>query len=585
MIHIDAHQVQHDENPHVQVQVGQHPVHLRRSRPLQHQPMGLTGIRLEHAGADESGAGAGDHRQLADAPGDVERGCQDVRRCGLSSHHFQQAHDVGRTEEVQPHYVVGTGHRRRDGIHIQRRRIGRQDRVRPADLVQGTEHLLLDLRCLEHRVDHQVSIGEVGIVERAEDHVHARLHLFGLQASSPDAGLVVAANLRQASVQGLAIALQQGDRNTGIGEAHGNAAAQGAGTYDRNPGDPAQGQIGAYAWNPGRLAFGEEHVTERPRLARRLRLLEQRQLPQKSLIERQQTGRLQGGQHQARRKTALPTGLVLGAIAGEEVIRQAVRRFRPGLRRPRRSAAGDQLVGVLAGLIQQPLGAGGDAVEQAQQAGVLGIDLLARENQVQRRLDADQTRQTLGTAGPWQQPQVDLRQTDTQVRFADAVAAGQGQLQSAAQRNLSEGGDQRLVDAGQTYQGAGQVRLGEGRVGAELFDIGPSAEQTAFAMENDGLHPGVGRGTLTGIGQGRAEGLVKRVDRRAVKADQGQTVFKAVMDQVAHWKFLGLPGSHGARREVPPLAAQKCLNRSPILAIGNAMRGPARVTSIGALIE
>ncbi|MOA06252.1 hypothetical protein D3C78_1258830 [compost metagenome] len=54
-------------------------------------------------------------------------------------------------------------------------------------------------------------------------------------------------------------------------------------------------------------------------------------------------------------------------------------------------------------------------------------------------------------------------------------------------------------------------------------------------MKNDGLHPGVGRCTLTGIGQGRAESLVKRVDRRAIQADQGQALLKAEMDQLTHW--------------------------------------------------
>ncbi|MCY1362611.1 hypothetical protein D9M68_737750 [compost metagenome] len=107
-------------------------------------------------------------------------------------------------------------------------------------------------------------------------------------------------------------------------------------------------------------------MAKRLRLTRRLCLFEQRQLPQKPLIERQQRGRLQGRQHQARRKAAFPARLVLSAIAGEEVIRQALRWFRPGLRGPRRSAAGDQFVGVFAGFIQQSLGIGGDAVEDAQ---------------------------------------------------------------------------------------------------------------------------------------------------------------------------------------------------------------------------
>ncbi|MCY1464763.1 hypothetical protein D9M71_828300 [compost metagenome] len=91
-------------------------------------------------------------------------------------------------------------------------------------------------------------------------------------------------NLCQAPVQGIAIALQQGDRDTSIGEVHGDAATHGAGAYHRNSRDFAQRLISTYAWNPGRLALGKEHMAKRLRLARRLCLLEQRQLPQKPLI-------------------------------------------------------------------------------------------------------------------------------------------------------------------------------------------------------------------------------------------------------------------------------------------------------------
>ncbi|MCY1303615.1 hypothetical protein D9M70_533300 [compost metagenome] len=107
-------------------------------------------------------------------------------------------------------------------------------------------------------------------------------------------------------------------------------------------------------------------MAKRLRLTRRLCLFEQRQLPQKPLIERQQRGRLQGRQHQARRKAAFPARLVLSAIAGEEVIRQALRRLRPSFRWPRRRPAGDQLIRIFASFIQQSLGIGGDAVEDAQ---------------------------------------------------------------------------------------------------------------------------------------------------------------------------------------------------------------------------
>ncbi|MNE51919.1 hypothetical protein D3C80_1465710 [compost metagenome] len=60
--HIDTGKVQHAEYAHIEVQAGEHTVYLRRCRSLQHQAMGFTGIRLEHAVADETKANAGEHR-------------------------------------------------------------------------------------------------------------------------------------------------------------------------------------------------------------------------------------------------------------------------------------------------------------------------------------------------------------------------------------------------------------------------------------------------------------------------------------------------------------------------------------------
>ncbi|MDT4848786.1 hypothetical protein FQZ97_828870 [compost metagenome] len=202
--------------------------------------MGFAGIWFEHAVANETETNAGNHRQLADAPGDVQGSGQHVGRGGPAAHDLEQAHGIGGAEKVQPYYILRASHGRRDGVYIQRRGVGRQDRARLAHLFQGAEHLLLDLQLLEDSLDHQVGLGQVGVVERAEDQVHARLHLLGLQPATSNADLVITPNLCQASVQGLAIGLQQGDRYTGIGEAHGNPAAHGAGAYHSDSRDFAQ---------------------------------------------------------------------------------------------------------------------------------------------------------------------------------------------------------------------------------------------------------------------------------------------------------------------------------------------------------
>ncbi|MCY1303585.1 hypothetical protein D9M70_532990 [compost metagenome] len=172
-IHIDAGQVEHAEYAHVQVQVSKHAIHLGRRRAFQHQAMSLAGIWFEHAVANETETNAGNHRQLADAPGDVQGSGQHVGRGGPAAHDLEQAHGIGGAEKVQPYYILRASHGRRDGVHIQRRGVGRQDRARLAHLFQGAEHLLLDLQLLEDRLDHQVGLGQVRVVKGAEDQIHA----------------------------------------------------------------------------------------------------------------------------------------------------------------------------------------------------------------------------------------------------------------------------------------------------------------------------------------------------------------------------------------------------------------------------
>ena len=48
-----------------------------------------------------------------------------------------------------------------------RRRVAGEDRVRRADLVQLAEQVVLDGQALEHRLDHQVAVGEVVELRRA----------------------------------------------------------------------------------------------------------------------------------------------------------------------------------------------------------------------------------------------------------------------------------------------------------------------------------------------------------------------------------------------------------------------------------
>ncbi|MNN79872.1 hypothetical protein D3C81_1965560 [compost metagenome] len=65
---------------------------------------------------------------------------------------------------MQADHVLRTAGGGGDGIDVQAGCIGGEDRARLAHLVEGAEHLLLDLHLLEHRFDHQVGVGQVGVL-------------------------------------------------------------------------------------------------------------------------------------------------------------------------------------------------------------------------------------------------------------------------------------------------------------------------------------------------------------------------------------------------------------------------------------
>ena len=65
------------------------------------------------------------------------------------------------------------------------------------------EHLLLDVHVLEHRLDHQVAVGQRVEVERRAEQPHARLDVGLRQPALLGGVLVVAADGREAAVERL----------------------------------------------------------------------------------------------------------------------------------------------------------------------------------------------------------------------------------------------------------------------------------------------------------------------------------------------------------------------------------------------
>ncbi|MCY1418356.1 hypothetical protein D9M71_339130 [compost metagenome] len=81
-----------------------------------------------------------------------------------------------------------------NGIDIEGGGIAGENRPRLAHLIQGTKHLLLDGQVLEHGFDHQVSVGDIGVVQSAVDQCQSLLHLLGRKLSAMETGVVVFAD-------------------------------------------------------------------------------------------------------------------------------------------------------------------------------------------------------------------------------------------------------------------------------------------------------------------------------------------------------------------------------------------------------
>ena len=85
-----------------------------------------------------------------------------------------------------------------------------------------------------------------------------------------------------------------------------------------------------------------------------------------------------------------------------------------------------------------------DGVDDAPFERLLGVERRARQNNVERILDAAQPRQTLRAAGAGNEPELDFRQAELCRRHRNAIMARQRHFEAAAERRAVNGGDNRL---------------------------------------------------------------------------------------------------------------------------------------------
>ena len=161
---------------------------------------------------------------------------------------------------MQSHHVLRTLRKAGDLVEVQRRGVAGQDGARLHHGVKLLEYSFLDAHFLEHGLDHQIGIFEVGIVEGGGQQGHALVVFVLLELAALDLRLVVLADGGKSAVQRVLLHLQHLHGNAGIKEVHGNAAAHGSSTDHGNRFDVTLGGVRWHIRNLGGGALGQEEV-------------------------------------------------------------------------------------------------------------------------------------------------------------------------------------------------------------------------------------------------------------------------------------------------------------------------------------
>ncbi len=417
----------------------------------------------DHPRGEEAARVVDHDRRPADLPDQVEGPGQRLVPGLRPADDLHQPHLVDRREEVQPDEVGGALHALGEQADRQGGGVGAEQRVGGDDPLDLLEHLVLELRVLEDRLDHRVAAGQVGRVGGGGDPGE---HLVALRPGAPAPGH----RLRQQTLGvGLpALGGLDGDvleqhLDPGLGADVGDAGAH----HPRaEHGDPADRPLLHRSGPPGtgvdRLEVEEEgldHV---------LAGLPAGQLGEVAGLDRHRRvdvhlGALhRRGEHVARRRVG-GAGQLLAQVGGEggQV---------GGEGRGARGAAGDLVALDVPGLdrgrvrldpgsrpLGQLLGRGDEFVDQTVLEGLRRAVLAALQQELEQGVgDAEQPHRADDPAAAGEQAEGDLGQADPARRVVqgDPAVAGEGEFQAAAERAAVDRGDDRQAERLQGAQGA-----------------------------------------------------------------------------------------------------------------------------------
>ena len=416
---------------------------------------------------------------------------------------------------MQANHVLRAAGGCSDGVDVKVGRVGGQHGTGLAHAVQLAEHGLLYFNVFKHGFDHQVHLGDVGVIGTAGvARHHGSLGGFSHAALGHQA-VVDLFHVGAATGDGLGIALDHGHGQTGIQRGHGNARTHGAATDHGNTGHGAWLR-GLGFRHLGHFTLGKEGVDEAGALRAVQAFDEQRTLTGQAFVKRQLHGGLHAFDDLEGRKQAARFLRGLGLL----LFQPGQRSLRFGNRQVAGAAhgglGGEQFshIGQACGL---RVGAFNQFVHQTSLQRSLGLEVLTAEHHGRGRLHAHQARCALRAARAGQQAQVHFGQAHRGGGQCQAVVGRQGHFQPATQRCAVQHGHHGLVRAFDGAADLGQCR-GHGRL-AKFANVGPGDEGLACAHQQHGGHGRVGLRLLHGGQQALAHGSAEGVDRWVVDGD------------------------------------------------------------------
>ena len=300
-----------------------------------------------------------------------------------------------------------------NGVDVEIGRIGCENCTLCGEAIEIAEYLFLDIHFLEHSFDNDVSIRHRCKIGAAFHQLVAALHLGIAQAPALERGAVVLSDHVEPAGQCFFRGFDDGHRNAGIGEAHGDAAAHGAGADDGGTLDIVGLCIFRQVGDLGRRALGEEYMALGFRLIAILQLNELVVFEFQSLVDRQVDSRAQDFDRRSRRvQAARPFSVWGNQFVEFGTVAFHASEFALEISGPtQRRLIGNKFAGkcdCCGGHVAIDNG-----IDQAGLQRRIGADRFAGQDHRQRLFHSDQAWQPLRAAGAGNEPELDFRKAQS----------------------------------------------------------------------------------------------------------------------------------------------------------------------------